>query len=325
MDWGSKMYLHGKRVYIPGHSGMVGSALLKRLAREPEVTLLTAPRSKLDLRNQQAVELFFEREKPQVVIMAAGVVGGIVENRDHPADFITDNLALQLNLMVAARRHGVARFIFLASSCMYPRQTTQPMAESQLLSGPMEPTSQAYAVAKLAGLQSCLAFNQQDGDNRFLPLIPNTLYGPNDNFDPASGHVLPVLISRFLQAKQQGRDHITLWGSGTPVREFVYVDDLVDAILFLLNQPLAILHPPYNIGYGNGVSIAELAAKIATVVGFSGEIVWDKSKPDGAPEKVLDATRLQQLGWQGQCSLTEGIAKSYQWYLKEYQHCRSHL
>ncbi len=325
MGWGSGMYLHGKRVYIPGHSGMVGSALLRRLAGEPEVTLLTAPRSALDLCNQQAVELFFEREKPQVVIMAAGVVGGIIENRDHPADFITDNLTMQLNLMVAARRHGVARFIFLASSCMYPRQTHQPMAESQLFGGPMEPTSQAYAVAKLAGLQSCLAFNQQDGNNRFLPLIPNTLYGPNDNFDPASGHVLPVLINRFSEAKQAGSDQITLWGSGTPVREFIYVDDLVDAILFLLDQPLVTLQPPYNIGYGKGVSIAELARKIAAVVGFSGEILWDRLKPDGAPEKVLDASHLQQLGWQGRCSLTEGIANSYQWYLKEYKHCRSHL
>ena len=176
----------------------------------------------------------------------------------------------------------------------------------------MEPTSQAYAVAKLAGLQSCLAFNQQDGNNRFLPLIPNTLYGPNDNFDPASGHVLPVLINRFSEAKQAGSDQITLWGSGTPVREFIYVDDLVDAILFLLDQPLVTLQPPYNIGYGKGVSIAELARKIAAVVGFSGEILWDRLKPDGAPEKVLDASHLQQLGWQGRCSLTEGIANSYQ-------------
>ncbi|MCF6218370.1 MAG: GDP-L-fucose synthase [Gammaproteobacteria bacterium] len=311
------MSLDGKRVYIPGHTGMVGSALVEQLAKNRNVTLLTVPRAALDLRNQQHVDDFFAREKPQVVIMAAGVVGGIIENRDYPGDFISDNLTLQLNLMVAARRHGVAHFIFLASSCMYPQQTHQPMAESQLLTGPLESTSQAYAVAKLAGLQMCLAFNRQDGCNRFIPLIPNTIYGPKDNFDPASGHVLPALISRFIQAKQDKKETITLWGSGRPVREFIHVDDVVAAIVLILKQPPEILQPPYNIGYGEGVSIAALATKIAAVVGFSGTLVWDSSKPDGAPEKVLDGTRLQQLGWQRQISLEEGIVKSVAWFREQ--------
>ncbi len=307
------MWLDGKRVYIPGHTGMVGSALVEWLAKNGNVTLLTVPREALDLRSQRDVDAFFAREKPQVVIMAAGVVGGIIENRDYPGDFISDNLSLQLNLMVAARRHGVARFIFLASSCMYPQQTPQPMAESQLLTGPLEPTSQAYAVAKLAGLQMCLAFNQQAGCNHFIPLIPNTIYGPKDNFDPASGHVLPALISRFMQAKQDKKETITLWGSGRPVREFIHVDEVVSAIVLMLNHPPERLQPPYNIGDSEGVSIADLATKIAAAVGYSGAIVWDSSKPDGAPEKVLDGTRLQQLGWQHQISLEEGIAKSVAW------------
>lgn len=314
MGWGSRMSIDGMRVYIPGHTGMVGSALLARLTENKTVTLITASHQALDLCNQAAVDAFFAREKPQVVIMAAGVVGGIIENRDHPGDFIHDNLAMQLNLMAAARRQGVVRFIFLASSCMYPRQTAQPMAESQLFSGPMEPTSQAYAVAKLAGLQMCLAFNQQARCNRFIPLIPNTIYGPHDNFELASGHVLPVLIRRFSQAKQAQSDTLTLWGSGRPVREFIYVDDVVAAILLILNQPQEELQPPYNIGHGEGVSIAELAAKIAAVVGFSGAILWDKSKPDGVAKKVLDGSRLQQLGWQHQTSLDEGIVKSVAWF-----------
>lgn len=306
------------RIFIAGHSGMLGSAFVRRLENDGYENLITVPSSEVDLTRQQLVDDLFARSQPEVVIMAAGRVGGIIENRDKPGDFIADNLAIQLNLMTAARRQNIKHLVFFASSCIYPRECPQPMAEAQLLTGKPEPTSQAYAMAKLAGLQSCLAYNQQDGGQRFLPLIPNTMYGPGDDFDLNSSHVLPALLRRFHEAKQQGMATVTLWGSGTPRREFVFVDDVVDAVMFLLQHASDELELPLNIGVGKDCSIAELALLIAEVVGYQGDIRWDTSKPDGAPQKLLDSQRLFELGWQPQTGLAAGIAKTYDWFVQQY-------
>lgn len=304
-----------QRIYVAGHRGLIGSAILRRLQREGHHPIVRT-RSQLDLTVQDDVSRFFAAEKPQVVFLAAGKVGGIVENRDFPADFITQNLRIQMNVMQAACENGVDKLVFFGSSCMYPRDCPQPMAEDRLLTGKPEPTSMAYAIAKLAGVHACLAYNKQLGRTCFLPVIPNSAYGPNDNFDPKSGHVLSALISRFHEAKLSGAGSVTLWGSGSPRREFIHADDIADACLHLLRQDVSAMEWPLNIGVGADISIRELAETIAGVVGYAGKLDWDTTKPDGAPRKLLDSTRLRSLGWNPAISFAAGLRDTYDWYLK---------
>jgi len=303
------------KIYVAGHSGLIGSALVRRLKSEGFENLLLRQRWELDLCDQHPVTAFFEAESPDYVILAAGRVGGIVANDRFPGDFIAQNLAIQLNVMTAARHSSVKRLIFLGSSCMYPASTPQPMHESQLLCGRPEQTSIAYALAKLAGVQMCLAFNQQERQTRFVPIIPNSVYGPFDNLDSESGHVLASLVRRLHDAKENGQQSITLWGSGEPRREFIHSDDLASAIVCLLNAKLRSDCLPLNIGSGNDISIKELAAVVAEIVGYEGVVTWDVSKPDGALRKLLDSGRIRSMGWSPGVSLRHGIANFYDWFL----------
>jgi GDP-L-fucose synthase len=302
------------RIYVAGHTGLIGSAVVRRLMAEGYRRPITCDRATLDLTDSVATDRFFDECRPEYVVLAAGRVGGIIENQRFPADFITTNLAIQLNVLRAAQRTGVRRLIFPASSCMYPRECPQPMAETALLSGKPEPTSLAYAMAKLAGVQMCLAYNQQDGEPRFIPIIPNSAYGPGDNFDLASGHVLASLVRRFVDAQAENAPTVTLWGSGRPRREFVFADDIADACLRLLMDNVSGLELPVNLGSGIDYSIAELAGKIATLVGYTGRIVWDSEKPDGAPQKLLDSSRLKNWGWQPVTRLEDGLRQTIDWY-----------
>lgn len=304
------------KIFVAGHAGLIGSAVYRRFAREGYSRLITMSRSQLDLRDSAAVTDFFVETQPEYVVLAAGRVGGIIENQVHPADFMEENIAIQLNVMKAARKTGVTRLIFFGSSCMYPRECPQPMAEEVLLSARPEPTSLPYAISKLAGTYMCLAYNKQYGDKRFIPVIPNSAYGPNDNFDPKSGHVLSALMSRFHEAKMSGAQAVTLWGSGSPRREFVHADDIADACLHLLQNDVSNLEFPLNIGVGSDISIRELAEAIAGVVGYRGQLEWDRTKPDGAPRKLLDSTRLRAFGWSPKTSFTEGLRNTYDWYLQ---------
>lgn len=305
-----------QRIYVAGHRGLIGSAILRRLERDSHRSVIVRTRTELDLTQTDAVMRFFAAEKPQVVFLAAGKVGGIVENRDFPADFITQNLRIQMNVMQAACDNGVDKLFFFGSSCMYPRECPQPMAEDSLLTGKPEPTSMAYAIAKLAGVHTCLAYNRQLGQTRFLPLIPNSAYGPNDNFDPKSGHVLSALISRFHEARQTGAQSVTLWGSGSPRREFIHADDIADACLHLLTSDVSKLEFPLNVGVGTDISIRELAETIAAVVGFTGKLDWDTGKPDGAPRKFLDSARLLASGWRPKIRFGDGLRSTYEWYVR---------
>lgn len=304
------------RIYVAGHNGLVGSAFVRRLQADGYTNVIVRDHAALDLINPDRVHSFFEEQRPEIVILAAGKVGGIVENKTYPADFITQNLAIQLNVIRSAHLVDVNRLILFGSSCMYPRECPQPMAESALLSGHPEPTSIAYAIAKLAGVEMCLAYNQQYGYSRFIPVIPNSVYGANDNFDPNSGHVLSGLINRFYQAKLNGSELVTLWGTGAPRREFLYSDDLVNACLGLLQQDLSAVQLPINIGPGEDVSIKELAELVADVIGYQGRIDWDASKPDGTPRKLLDSGRIKATGWSPNTLLRDGIVQTYEWYLK---------
>ena len=303
------------KIYIPGHTGLIGSAVVRRLQRSGFSNLLLANHTELELTDARVVDAFFNAHAPEYVVLAAGRVGGIVENQLYPADFMIENLAIQLNILKAAHRIGVRKLILFASSCMYPRQCPQPMPESALLSGQPEPTSLPYAISKLAGMQMCLAYNQQYGQQRFIPVIPNSTFGPNDNFDPKSGHVLSSLIRRFHEAVQTGATTLTLWGSGSPRREFIQADDVADACILLLNSDADIPNLPINIGTGKDCSISELAEIIAAIVGYKGIIEWDRSKPDGAPRKLLDSSRIQSFGWKPEGNLEDGIKDTYQWYL----------
>jgi len=303
------------RIYVAGHTGLIGAGFMNRLAKDGYHHVITHCRSELDLTNAAAVESFFQHEQPEFVVLAAGRVGGITDNKTYPADYITENLAMELNVIRSAHRVGICRLLLFGSSCMYPRECSQPMCEDQLLTGKPEPTSIAYAMAKLAGVQMCLAFNRQYGSTRFLPVIPNSAYGPNDNFDPKSSHVLSALLRRFHEARAQGAEIVTLWGTGKPRRELVYVDDIVNACMFLLKADLEQIEFPVNIGAGEDQSIRQLAETIAKVTGYNGRIEWDTSKPDGAPRKLLDCSRLRALGWKPETSLQDGIKTTYQWYL----------
>jgi len=302
------------KFFVAGHAGLIGSALVRRLNKAGYANIVTRSRQELELQNADQVADFFETEKPQYVLLAAGRVGGILENQTLPADFINENLAIALNVLRAAHQANVKRLILFGSSCMYPKETAQPMPEEALLSGYPEPTSLPYAIAKLAGVQLCLAYNRQYGEQRFIPIIPNSAYGPNDNFDPKTGHVLSALMARFHHAKLDGADTVTLWGSGTPRREFIHADDIADACLLLLRENLPQLSLPLNVGSGADISIRELAETMQRVVGYEGQLAWDSSKPDGALRKLLDSSRLRGLGWQSQVSFEDGLRDTYRWY-----------
>jgi GDP-L-fucose synthase len=303
------------KVFVAGHTGLIGSALVRRLQSQGFTNLLLAPHADLELTDAAAVDRFFDEHSPEYVLLAAGRVGGIIENQSFPADFMNANLAIQLNVLKAAYRAGVRKLILFASSCMYPRECPQPMAETALLSGHPEPTSLAYAISKLAGMQMCLAYNQQYGEQRFIPVIPNSAFGPNDNFDPKSGHVLSALIRRIHEASQTGAQSLTLWGSGNPRREFIHTNDIADACIALLAGETSSLKLPLNLGTGKDISIRDLAKTIVGVIGYSGTIEWDTSKPDGAPRKLLDSSRLSTFGWQPAVDFKDGVKDTYQWYL----------
>jgi GDP-L-fucose synthase len=303
--------LKGQRVWVAGHNGMVGAALVRRLARE-DCTVLTAPRAEIDLKRQEQVEAFVAREKPKVVIVAAAKVGGILANSTYPADFLYDNLMIEANVIAAAHQQGVEKLLFLGSSCIYPRLAPQPMTEEALLTGPLEPTNEWYAVAKIAGIKLCQAYRRQHGDD-FISAMPTNLYGPGDNFDLTSSHVLAALIRKADDAKRAKARELILWGSGTPLREFMHVDDCADALIHMLKTYSGEGH--LNVGTGEEISILELAKLVAAVVGFSGEIVLDRSKPDGTPRKLMDSSKLRALGWRPAVGLREGIAATYRWYL----------
>lgn len=303
-------------VFVAGHPGLIGSAVHQRLASEGFGRLILAGRADLDLGDPAATEAFFDRHRPRWVVLAAGRVGGILLNTRRPADFILENLRIQTSVLRAAERSGVERLIFFGSSCMYPRECAQPMAESLLWTGTPEPTSIAYAAAKMAGVEACLALNRQGGRTRFLPVIPNNTYGPGDDFNPDSGHVLSSLLRRFHEAKAASAPSVTLWGTGTPRREFIYSEDVADACLHLLSCDLDGLQFPLNVGVGQDHSIRELAESLREVVGYAGEIRWDASRPDGAPRKLLDSSRLLATGWRPSVMLKEGLRRTYAWYLQ---------
>jgi nucleoside-diphosphate-sugar epimerase len=308
------------RVFVAGHRGMVGSAILRRLQVQG-VETITPTRAELDLTSQADVRAFYERAKPDAVVVAAAKVGGIHANNTFPADFIYENLMIEANLIHGAFQVGVGRLLFLGSSCIYPRDAVQPMAEIALLTGTLEPTNEPYAIAKIAGIKLCESYNRQYGTD-FRSVMPTNLYGPGDNFHPANSHVLPALIRRFHEAAVQGLDEIAVWGSGRPMREFLHVDDMAEASLFVMNldretyaQHTTPMLSHINVGTGTDASIAELARLVAGVTGFIGRITFDPSKPDGAPRKLMNVSRLSALGWQAKIGLREGIEDTYRWFL----------
>ena len=301
------------RVFVAGHRGLVGSALVRRLEREGFSDIVVRTRSELDLTDAAAVDAFFRDVRPQHVLLAAAKVGGIVANDTYPADFIRDNLAIELNVIDAAHRHGVDRLLFLGSSCVYPKHAPQPMKEEHLLTGPLEPTNAPYAIAKIAGIEMCRSYRRQYGA-RFISVMPTNLYGPNDNFDLETSHVLPAMIRRFHEATQAGADRVVLWGTGTPRREFLHADDLADACVHLMRTHDG--DDLVNIGWGEDVSIRELAELVAGVVGYTGAVEWDTTRPDGTPRKLLDTSRLTALGWRPSVTLEDGIRATFQWYVE---------
>ena len=313
----------GEKIYVAGHRGLVGSALLRRLTARGHSNFLTRTHAELDLIEQRAVEDFFRDERPDYVFLAAARVGGIYANNTYPAEFIRENLAVQTNVIEAAHRHGVKRLLFLGSSCIYPRDCPQPIKEEYLMSGPLEPTNSAYAMAKIAGIESCRAYNRQYG-SRFLAVMPTNLYGPGDNYDLQNSHVLPALIRKMHEAKLRGEGEMVIWGTGEPRREFLYSDDMAEACCFLMDLPAprfdTLLQDPLtpaliNIGCGDDLRIADLARLVADAVGFNGRLIQDVSKPDGTPRKLLDVSRLKALGWAPATGLKAGIRAAYQDFL----------
>lgn len=299
------------KIYVAGHEGLVGSALVRRLVADGYNNLVCKPFSELDLRRQADVEEFFSENRPEYVLLAAARVGGINANNSYPADFIRDNILIQTNVIEAAYRFGVRKLLFLGSSCIYPKFAPQPLKEEYLLTGELEPTNDAYAIAKIAGIKMCQAYNKQYGCN-YISVMPTNLYGPGDNFDLETSHVLPALIRKFHEAKINNKEEVIIWGTGMPLREFLYVDDLADACVFLMNEYDG--SDIVNIGAGKDLTISELAELVKRVTGFNGEIVYDSSKPDGTPRKLLDVSRLNSMGWEAKTSLEEGIRHTYQWF-----------
>lgn len=310
----NKVLSRESRIFVAGHRGLVGGALVRRLRSLACEQVLVASREELDLTDQAAVGAYFAQRRPEYVFLAAAKVGGIVANDSYPADFIRDNLLIQGNVIDAAHNNGVKKLLFLGSSCIYPKYAQQPISEDTLLTGPLEPTNQWYAVAKIAGLKMCQAYRRQYGFDAICAM-PTNLYGPGDNFDPKTSHVLPALLRKFHEAKEQRSQQVTLWGSGRPRREFLYVDDLADALVFLMQSysDEAIV----NVGVGEDLSINDLAHIVSDIVGFQGGIKHDTSKPDGTPRKLLDVSCLHELGWKAKTPLREGIVKTYNWYLDD--------
>jgi GDP-L-fucose synthase len=299
------------KIYVAGHRGLVGSAIMRRLKAEGYKNLLTHTHAELELTRQEKVEEFFHEERPDYVFLAAARVGGIYANNTYPAEFIYSNLTIQTNIIHASYVFKVKKLLFLGSSCIYPKNCPQPMKEEYLLSGPLEPTNEPYAVAKIAGIKMCQAYNRQYGTN-FLSVMPTNLYGPNDNFDLKTSHVLPALIRKFHEAKTEGLSEVEIWGTGSPRREFLHVDDLADASLFLMNNYSK--SKIINIGAGKDSTIKELAEMIARIVGFKGRLVFNSIKPDGTPKKLLDISVLHSFGWKAKIGLEQGIAETYKWY-----------
>ncbi|WP_373059522.1 GDP-L-fucose synthase family protein [Zunongwangia sp. H14] len=304
---------HNTKIYIAGHRGMVGSAIWRKLEAEGFTNITGKTSKELDLRDQQAVKQFFAEEKPEVVIDAAARVGGIMANNDYPYQFLMENLQIQNNLIDESHKAGVEKFIFLGSSCIYPKLAPQPLKEEYLLSGRLEETNQWYAIAKIAGVKACEAIRKQHGKD-FVSLMPTNLYGTHDNFDLRTSHVLPAMIRKFHDAAKNGNTPVELWGSGNPMREFLFVDDLADAVYFALNNKLP--ENLYNIGTGKDITIKELAVLIQEIVGHDGEIIWDSSKPDGTPRKLMDVDKMKNAGWKATTSLKEGIKRTYGWFLQ---------
>lgn len=306
--------LSGKRVWVAGHGGMAGSAIVRRLARE-DCTVLSVGRDEVDLRRQSQVEEWLEANRPDAIFLAAATVGGIHANASRPAEFIYDNLAIQTNIIHGAWRVGVAKLLFLGSSCIYPRMASQPVREDALLTGPLEPTNDAYAVAKIAGITMCQAYRRQYGCD-FIAAMPTNLYGLGDRYDVLQGHVVAALIMKIHQAKVEGRSQVEIWGSGTPTREFLFSEDLADALVFLMTRYSGLSH--VNVGTGIETSITALATAIAGTVGYQGGFAFDRSKPDGTPRKVMDVSRLTQMGWTAPTALEEGLRHAYAWYLEHH-------
>lgn len=304
----------GSRIYVAGHRGLVGGAILRNLEAAGFSEIITRTHAELDLTDQVAVSEFFSAERPEYVFLAAAKVGGIIANSTCPADFIRENLLIQTNVIDAAYRSGVTKLAFLGSSCIYPKLAPQPLKEEYLLSGALEPTNDAYAVAKIAGITMVKSYRRQYGFDG-ISLMPTNLYGPGDNFDLTTSHVLPAMIRKFHEAKERGEGNVVVWGTGTPLREFLHVDDLADAAVFLMTNYDD--EEIINVGVGEDVSIGQLAALIAEVVGFEGEVVYDTSKPDGTPRKLLDVSKLFDLGWRPQIGLREGIVATYRWYVEQ--------
>jgi GDP-L-fucose synthase len=304
------------KIFVAGHRGLVGSALVRALEKAGYRNLLLRTHAELDLLDQRAVRSFFEKEKPEYVLLAAAKVGGIMANKIFPADFIRENLTIELNVIDAAHTSGVKKLLFLGSSCIYPKFAAQPITEGELLSGSLEETNRAYAVAKIAGIVLCESYNKQYGTN-FISVMPTNLYGPNDNFDLETSHVLPALLRKFHEAKKNGASAVTLWGTGSAKREFLHVDDLADACLFLMNSYSG--SDIVNIGTGKDLSIKELAEQVRDVVGYQGDIVWDDSKPDGTPRKLLNVSKLHALGWHHKIPLEKGLKMTYEWYCTAYE------
>lgn len=303
----------GSHIYVAGHRGLVGSAIVRRLKIQGYTNIISRIHAELDLIDQQAVAEFFVQEKPEYVFLAAAKVGGILANNTYPAEFIYNNLSIQNNIIHASYLSGVKKLLFLGSSCIYPRLCPQPIREEYLLSGYLEPTNEAYAIAKIAGIKMCAAYNRQYG-TQFMSVMPTNLYGPNDNFDLETSHVLPALIRKCHEAKEKNREEVVIWGTGGTRREFMHVDDLADACIYLMNNYEG--KEIINIGVGEDLTIGELAEMVARIVGFQGKLRFDTSKPDGTPQKLLDVSRLHSLGWQARISLEEGIKRTYSWYVE---------
>lgn len=322
------MVMAKQRIFIAGHNGMVGSALVRQLDRNPEVQLVVRNRSELNLLDQQAVQQFFKHERIDQVYLAAAKVGGIHANNEYPAEFIYENLMIEANIIHAAHKAGVQKLLFLGSSCIYPKMAEQPMTEAALLTGTLEPTNEPYAIAKIAGIKLCESYNRQYGRD-YRSVMPTNLYGENDNFHPQNSHVIPAMMRRFHEAKQAGDKQVVVWGSGKPMREFLHVNDMAAASVHVMNlendiyqantQPM-LSH--INVGTGVDCTIRELAETMQKVVGFEGELVFDTTKPDGTPRKLMDVSRLKALGWQASISLEAGLADTYAWYLQHQSHLR---
>lgn len=317
-----------QRIFVAGHRGMVGSAIVRQLEKEADVEILTATRSELNLLDQAAVQSWFHQHAVDQVYLAAAKVGGIHANNEYPAEFIYENLMIEANIIHAAHQSGVQKLLFLGSSCIYPKNAEQPMREEALLTGTLEPTNEPYAIAKIAGIKLCESYNRQYGRN-YRSVMPTNLYGPHDNFHPENSHVVPALLRRFHEAKLAGAKEVMAWGTGSPMREFLHVDDMAEASVFVMNlddatyqqhtQPM-LSH--INVGTGVDCTIKELTETVAEVVGFEGNIVWDTTKPDGTPRKLLDVSRLKALGWQASNPLNEGLQDAYQWFLENQDNFR---